>query len=107
MHEAVAALEALRVQQAAQQSSAAGAVAPRILFANAHMDPTSDGGFAGLDLGARANIETAEQAVMAVRQAQARGHGLLPPEEHHPPTASEVKRWEQQQAACCCSEHCR
>ena len=53
------------------------ALAPRIVFANQGVAPTHDGGFEGLPLGTRAGIETAEQAVEAVRAAQSRGNGLL------------------------------
>jgi hypothetical protein len=52
-----------------------------MVFSNPDVEPTSDGGFHGLPLSARAKFETAEEVVRAVMRAQAQGCGQLPPEE--------------------------
>lgn len=56
----------------------------RLVFSASSEAPTHECGFSGMQLGERAGIETAEQAVRAVMLAQARGGGQLPPEERTP-----------------------
>lgn len=96
-------------QGASRQSAVSGAGGdsyPRILFTNAAVEPTHEGELLGMELKERAGIETAEQAVMAVRMAQARGFSILPPEERSPvPLTAGMPRAQSTAASSILREH--